>query len=152
MPKGVYKHKPHQGFQKGHESYSTKGQFQKGCVPFLQGKKGYFKHSKETKSNMSKRRRGHKNPAWKGGKLKHSAGYVLLYRPSHPNANMDGYVLRSHIVVEKHIGRYLAKKEVVHHINKIKDDDRLDNLQLFNSHSEHMKFHREVNHGNHTKV
>ncbi len=42
--------------------------------------------------------------------------------------------------MEKIIGRYLQRKEVVHHINENKLDNRVENLKLF-SLSEHGRFH-----------
>lgn len=75
--------------------------------------------------------------AWKGGKhLK--AGYVLVYDPSHPNSRSNGYVLEHRKVMEEHIGRFLSKKEIVHHINEIRDDNRIENLCLFKSNGEHI--------------
>ena len=47
------------------------------------------------------------------------------------------------VIMEKHIGRSLQGKEVVHHKNGIRDDNRIDNLEIFKSHSDHMKIHSD---------
>lgn len=44
-------------------------------------------------------------------------------------------------VAEQILGRKLTRKEVVHHINGDKLDNRPENLEVFPSHSEHMKHH-----------
>lgn len=51
--------------------------------------------------------------------------------------------------MEKKIGRYLKRSEIVHHINGDRQDNRYKNLMLFKSASEHSKFeHKENKKGN----
>ena len=86
---------------------------------------------------------GEKNPHWKGGKWK-KHGYMIIYKPNHPLCDKKGYIQRSHFVMEKKLGRFLKPKEIVHHINKIRDDDRPENLRLFANNPKHLKFHRSI--------
>ncbi len=72
---------------------------------------------------------GEVHPMWKGGKIK-THGYYALLRPDHPYADKRGYVFEHRLVMEKHLGRYLRRDEVVHHKNGKKDDNRLSNLVL----------------------
>lgn len=83
---------------------------------------------------------GDKAFAWKGGRFKNSFGYIKISMPNHP-FNNSGYVLEHRLVMEKFIGRYLTPKEIVHHINHNKTDNRIENLKLFKNHSEHQKYH-----------
>lgn len=79
---------------------------------------------------------------WKGGKYKDSGGYVLIYSPSHPYTIKGKYVFEHRLVMEKYLGRYLTLKEVIHHLNGIRDDNRIENLELTNKHAYHMaKYH-----------
>ena len=70
-----------------------------------------------------------------------SRGYIWLFKPTHPNCVSNGYIKEHRYVIEKKIGRYLTKSEVVHHINGIRADNRIGNLRLFSTHSAHMKHH-----------
>jgi len=82
----------------------------------------------------------------KGRKI-NTAGYVLIYKPDHPRAKQN-YVLKSRLVMEGHLGRYLEPDEIIHHrgtkypIGNIenKQDDRLENLEIL-SKSKHDSFH-----------
>lgn len=81
-------------------------------------------------------------PRWHGGRSTIKSGYILRFFPDHPFSNVRGYVYEHRLVMEEHLGRYLDKKEVVHHINGNNTDNSIDNLQLFINNSEHIKFHK----------
>lgn len=79
-----------------------------------------------------------RHPSWKGGTTVDKSGYVLEKCPDHPHANFQGYVRQHRLVMERHIGRILDRREVVHHKNDKTDDNRIENLELFSSNPEHL--------------
>lgn len=84
---------------------------------------------------------GDKSYNYKGGSI-NSQGYKLIRVPGHPHAQKSGYIREHRIVMEKHLGRYLLPTEDVHHINENKLDNRIENLELLESRSEHIrKYH-----------
>lgn len=101
--------------------------------------------SEETKQKMSASHKGKfTNPTKFGGHRKKRAdGYIAIYNPEHSRASKDGYVMEHILIVEKYIGRPLKDGEVVHHKNFIRDDNRIDNLQLMTNH-DHMSYHMTV--------
>jgi len=86
-------------------------------------------------------RYGRENPNWNGGKIKDCRGYIKIYKPNHPNALNGRYVMEHRLVMEEFLGRYLLSKEVIHHINEIRDDNKIENLMLFTNCGEHHKYH-----------
>jgi hypothetical protein len=66
---------------------------------------------------------GHKDPH----------GYVFINRVEHPNAQKRGRIYEHTFVMSKHLGRPLNKGENVHHKNGIKDDNRIENLELWST-------------------
>ena len=72
-------------------------------------------------------------------KKPHPGGYLLVYAPDHPNAHR-GRVLEHRLVMEKAIGRYLLPDEVVHHKDRNKHNNKIDNLEL-RTNSDHAKEH-----------
>lgn len=100
----------------------------------------------ETRMKISAALKGALSYRWKGGRWK-SRGYLNVYRPDHPHASPRGYVREHRLVMEAHLGRILLPSEVVHHINGICDDNRIENLMLFSSNTGHMKNHKEKRRG-----
>jgi len=66
--------------------------------------------------------------------------YRMVYLPNHPMANAKGHVYEHRLVMSEHLGRTLSSEELVHHINEIQDDNRIENL-LLTTRQEHVKFH-----------
>ena len=117
------------------------GRFIKGHT-FCGGEKGWFKKGQVTwnKGKKCPEMQGSKNSNWKGGKYK-ANGYIFVYIPTHPFSNKQGYIFEHRRIMEDSLKRLLVKKENVHHINKIKSDNRIENLILFSSNRCHKKYH-----------
>lgn len=81
--------------------------------------------------------RGDQNPAYHTGRHIDAQGYIRV--------RVDGrYELEHRVVMAEHIGRPLLAKEVVHHRNCVRTDNRIENLQLVSGQGEHMAIHREL--------
>ena len=69
-----------------------------------------------------------------------SKGYVFMYRPDHPNSTPKGTISEHRFILEGYLREtnpnhpalnngYLSKDWHVHHLNGIRNDNRIENLQ-----------------------
>lgn len=127
-----------------------------GRPPWNKGTKGVMKAWNKGKKMSEVARQKMSEAKVKTGRIVHANGYILLRCVGHPRAKNKGHYVFEHIIVmENHIGRYLVKGEVVHHLNAIKNDNRIENLELTNraDHSRHhfSDFLRTVGKGRHPR-
>jgi len=115
-----------------------------GCGNFVNIRRWALSPSKSIPKYIKGHQQYGNKRGWKGGVL-HNNGYVYIYSPNHPNKNKMGfgYVKRSRLVMERHLGRILSRSEFVHHKNGVRDDDRIENLELTNL-SKHQKHHQPI--------
>lgn len=65
-------------------------------------------------------------------------GYVVVHLPDHPMAAKSGSLFEHRLLMAEHLGRMLTADEVVHHKNGIRDDNRIENLELM-TRQDHLK-------------
>lgn len=70
-------------------------------------------------------------------------GHVLEKARNHPAAR-KGFVPQHRLRIEEQIGRHLLSSEVVHHINCVEDDNRVENLHVCSSIREHNMAHASL--------
>lgn len=68
---------------------------------------------------------GEKAFNWKGGRKLDHKGYVLLWVTKEKR-----YIQEHRLIMQKFLKRKLERWEQVHHVNGIKDDNRISNLEV----------------------
>lgn len=58
-------------------------------------------------------------------------GYVRVMMREHPMSSNKGYIPKHRLVMAEHLGRNLSRTESVHHRNGDKQDNRIENLELW---------------------
>lgn len=106
----------------------------KNLSTIMTGKKLSQAHRDKVVKTLSsyKGQSGKDNPTWKGGRTLKDNKYIYLRMTDHPNVLSNGYFAEHRHVMEKHLGRLLTKYEHIHHINGVKHDNRIENLELVN--------------------
>jgi hypothetical protein len=99
--------------------------------------------------------KGENNPMWRGGKTRHSMGYVYLRAHDHPFGGSAGYVFEHRIVMERWLlenypeskylvtlasGRFLDPTIIVHHRDGNKAHNTIENLECMTA-TEHASHH-----------
>lgn len=65
---------------------------------------------------------------------RHTSGYIYLRGHwGHPNADSSGKIVEHVLVMAEHLGRPIRPEETIHHRNGVRDDNRLENLELWSS-------------------
>lgn len=86
-------------------------------------------------------RYGKRATNWKGGRTKNVHGYIEVQAPDHPLAVRNGYIREHRLIAEQHLQAtdpdspfllegYLHPGADVHHVNDVKDDNRIENLEV----------------------
>lgn len=103
---------------------------------------------------------GDKNASFKGKEIISNLGYILEYCPGHPKpcdrSNLGTRVRQHRLVIERNYNKFDSKyfEEIdgwvilrdeydIHHINEIKTDNRIENLQIL-TRSEHRALHNTL--------
>ena len=107
------------------------------------------RHGLRTRPRRKRNQRGPRNTSWRGGRHISASGYAFVRQPNHPRAGRNGYIQEHVLVMEAHLGRYLAwhgaghpDSEIVHHVNGEKLDNRIENLSV-TTYAEHISLHRD---------
>src|SRR5258708_5685238 len=122
--------------------------------------------SAETRQKLSDARKGalnpmfgKKSPSWRGGRYPDKSGYIMRTIKNHPFAPFDK--IREHrLFLERHLRKtdpgshyltevngtlYLRPEIIVHHIDGVKDNNKITNLQPMTP-SEHRAWHNGHRH------
>ncbi len=107
--------------------------------------KGYRHNCSQcANKETGKKRIGCNSEKWKGGRFIDSQGYVKIWvSPQddyYPMAGKDKYILEHRLIMAKYLGRFLTRKEIIHHKNGIKTDNRIENLELLPNSKSHMRY------------
>lgn len=83
------------------------------------------------------------NGNWRGGRRRQIDGYIMRTLPlDHPLREMTtnmGQVREHRIIMAEHLGRPLKTDELIHHLNGVRSDNRIENLMLVSNKNHEVK-------------
>lgn len=79
-----------------------------------------------------------------GNKKRDINGYVLIKDYNHPNRNSHNDVLEHIWIMASILGRPVGKKEVIHHINFVRNDNTPSNLWLYPNQGAHSRCSKSI--------
>jgi HNH endonuclease len=85
--------------------------------------------------------RGASNSSWRGGRHAMESGYIRVWRPQHPHADVNGYVYEHVLVACQALGKALPPKAEVHHVNGRRADNAPQNLVICPDNAYHTLLH-----------
>ncbi len=129
------------GKQPSHKQYIWSVCPECGKERWVQAKQGKPDHQRCIEC-CYKHRSGSENVNWKGGKTR-CMGYIVAKAPTHPRANIGGYVFEHILIWEQVHNKSVPEGCHIHHINGIKTDNRPSNLVCLSS-SRHATEHQTL--------
>ena len=84
--------------------------------------------------------KGKRSPNWRGGRKVDFHGYVNIYLPGHANSGVMGYVKEHRLIMSRLVNRPLLVSEAVHHKDRDRANNSVDNLVLM-TRGDHTSMH-----------
>lgn len=128
------------------QKYNELGSLQKVADYFGVSKKLILNYmnrhgiARNTPNSCKQRKDRNKNNNYHKGYIITDSGYKLVKCNNHPKADSKGYVREHILVVEDSIGRNLKDNEVVHHVDRNRLNNDINNLVLMDK-EEHRSLH-----------
>jgi hypothetical protein len=121
-------------FRQGDPSIKKVKQRKPPCGVVVEGQPCGKPHS--AKGFCSNHYASHKvwgDPLGKRPAPKRESKYRYIFKPDHPNSNVSGMIAEHRWVMSESLGRPLTANENVHHKNGNPKDNRIKNLELWNT-------------------
>lgn len=133
--KGIW-HEPRKTIRNGVQKLEWHIYYEKKCVRCKSKFVGFKRtiYCEPQCANKAIAKFGKDHPRWNNGRAQIASGYVLI------KIGYKKYEFEHRLEVEKDMGRKLSPREVVHHINGIKNDNRISNLVVM-TRAEHASHH-----------